>query len=46
MNEVRREPPWMMLFADNIVICKDQGRSGAETRILEVCIGKKRDESK
>ena len=30
-NEVRREPPWMMLFADDIVICRDQGRSGAET---------------
>ena len=22
-GEVRREPPWMMLFADNIVICKE-----------------------
>ena len=22
-NEVRREPPWMMLFADNIVICEE-----------------------
>ena len=33
MNEVRREPPWMMLFADDIVICKrDQECSGAETR--------------
>ena len=47
MNEVRREPPWTMLFADDIVICKrDQGKSEAETRMLEVCIGKKRDESK
>ena len=23
MNEVRREPPWTMLFADNIVICEE-----------------------
>ena len=48
-DEVRREQPWTMLFADDIVICEevcDQGRSGAEIRILEVCIGKKRDESK
>ena len=22
-DEVRREPPWTMVFADNIVICKD-----------------------
>ena len=22
-NEVRREPPWTMLFADDIVICED-----------------------
>ena len=46
-DEVRREALWTMLFADDIVICKrDQGRNGAETRILEVGIGKKRDESK
>ena len=43
-NEVRREPQWTMLFVDDIVICRDQERSEAETRILEVCIGK--DESK
>ena len=23
INEARREPPWMMLFADDIVICKE-----------------------
>ena len=23
MDEVRREPPWMMLFGDDIVICKE-----------------------
>ena len=44
-DEVRSEPPWKILFADDIVICKDQERSGAEIRVLEVCIGKKRDES-
>ena len=22
-DEVRRQPPWMMLFADDIVICKE-----------------------
>ena len=36
MNKVRREPPWTMLFADDIVICRDQGRSGAETRMLDI----------
>ena len=45
-DEVKREPPWTMLFADDIVICQGPGRSRAEIRILEVCIGKKRDESK
>ena len=35
MDEVRREPPFR----------RDQERSGEEIRILEVCIGKKRDEN-
>ena len=49
-NEVRRETPWMMLFADDIVICEET-REEVERRLeswrdaLE-CIGKKRDESK
>ena len=41
-DEVRREPLWTMLFTD---LQRDQERSRAETRMLEVCIGK-RDESK
>ena len=24
-NEIRREPPWTMLFADDIVICEKTG---------------------
>ena len=43
-NEVRRELPWTMLFADDIVICKETMEE-AETKMLEACIGK-RDESK
>ena len=31
-DEVRREPPWTMLFADNIVICKDT-REEVERRL-------------
>ena len=44
-DEVRREPSWTMLFAHNIVICEEI-REEVEIRILEVCIGKKRNESK
>ena len=47
-DEVRRKPPWTMLFADDIVICEDTqtGKKWREeTRMLEICIGK-RDESK
>ena len=32
MNEVRREPPWTMLFADDIVICKET-RQEVERRL-------------
>ena len=46
-DEVRREPPRTILFADDIVICEEtKKRSGVEIRILDVCIGKKRDKSK
>ena len=29
-DEVRREPPWKMLFADDIVICEETGRDRKE----------------
>ena len=32
MNEVRREPPWTMLFADDIVICQET-RKEVERRL-------------
>ena len=32
MNEVRREPPWTMSFADDVVICKET-REEVERRL-------------
>ena len=32
MDEVRRKPPWTMLFADDIVICEET-REGVEQRL-------------
>ena len=46
-DEVRREPPWTMLFADDIVICEET--KGEVERRLETwryALEKKRDESK
>ena len=45
-NEVKKQPPWTMLFADDIVICEETRKKVEWSRILEVCIEKKRDESK
>ena len=38
-DEVRSEPPWMMLFANDIVTCKETRRIGVETKMLDVCVG-------
>ena len=39
MDEVRREPPWTMLFADNIVICKET-RKEVEQRLKCCAFGR------
>ena len=46
-DEVRREPPWKMLFADEIVICK-KTREEMKQRLecSRYAFGKKRVESK
>ena len=41
-DEVRREPLWTMLFADDMVIFEEKSEK-VERRL---CVGKKRDESK
>ena len=38
-NEVRQESLWMMMFADDIVICSESREQ------VEVCAGKERNES-
>ena len=45
-DDARQESPWTMLFADDLVICaesKDEVED--ELKKLEVCFGKKRNES-
>ena len=45
-DDARQESPWAMLFADDLVICaesKDEVEDELEK--LEVCLGKKRNES-
>ena len=45
-DEVKREPQWTMLFADDIMIF-EKTREEVERRLeVEVCISNKRDESK
>ena len=46
MDEVRRESLWTILFADDIVICQETREEVDQRLESEVCIGKKRDESK
>ena len=43
MDEVRRESPWTMLFAVDIVICEETREEVEQRpRMLEICIGQKR----
>ena len=45
-SEGQRELHCVFKDLEKAYLQRDQGRSGVEIRILEVCIGKKRDESK
>ena len=44
-DDIREEAPWTMMFADDIVICSEQGTSRREAGELDICFGEKRNES-
>ena len=45
-DEVRHESPWTMMFADDTVMCSgSMEQVGEKPGEVEVCIGKKRNES-